>query len=118
MTTQRHPSRTQGSRSAVNRPVAATTWPVEIAIREPDAEHACSTATARLLTRDKTVLEGKGLAECRSRNADVVEISRSMAAARALSDLAHQLFEVAATHEAMTCTHGHELDGPGAGRRM
>lgn len=102
MTEQSH---AQGSRAAVNRPVPAATWPVEIEVREPDAEQMCSRATARLRSRDRT-LEGHGEAGCRPRHADTVQVSRQMAAARALTDLAHQLFELAATQDAAACGTG------------
>ncbi len=74
----------------------------------------CSRATARLHTRDETI-EGQGEAGCRSRHADTVQVSRQMAAARALTDLAHQLFELAATDDAAACAHGHRLAKPDVG---
>ncbi|PBC40058.1 DUF1876 domain-containing protein [Rhodococcus sp. ACS1] len=104
----------QGCRPAMSRPIPATSWPVEIEIRETDAEPTCSRATARLHTRDETI-EGQGEAGCRSRHADTVQVSRQMAAARALTDLAHQLFELAATDDAAACAHGHRARETGCG---
>ncbi|MDV7084296.1 MULTISPECIES: dsRBD fold-containing protein [Rhodococcus] len=106
MTDQRRGRDVQGSGAAVTRPVPATTWPVEIEIHEPDAEQTCSRATARLRTHGKALLEGQGEAGCHSRHADTVQVSRQMAAARALTDLAHQLFELAATQDAAACGRG------------
>ncbi|WP_231914157.1 MULTISPECIES: dsRBD fold-containing protein [unclassified Rhodococcus (in: high G+C Gram-positive bacteria)] len=102
----------------MNRQVPATTWPVEIEIHEPDAEQTCSRATARLRTHDKALLEGRGEAGCHSRNADIVQVSRQMAAARALTDLAHQLFELAAAQDAAAGGHGREFGASEAGRGL
>ncbi|MFC9555274.1 dsRBD fold-containing protein [Rhodococcus sp. NPDC056960] len=111
MTTPWQAPQSQESRSQVSRPVPAATWPVEIEIHEHDAEKSCSQATARLRTRDKT-LEGHGEAGCRSRHADTVQVSRQLAAARALADLAHQLFELASTQDAAAVAHRRTLGLP------
>ncbi|EID77896.1 hypothetical protein W59_21133 [Rhodococcus opacus RKJ300 = JCM 13270] len=105
MTDQWHGRDVQGPGAAVTRPLPATMLPVEIEIYEPDAEPTRSRARARLRTHDKTLLEGRGEASCHSRHG-TVQVSREMAAARALTDLAHQLFELAATEDAAACGRG------------
>ncbi|MFD7006179.1 dsRBD fold-containing protein [Rhodococcus sp. JVH1] len=99
MTEQLHGRDVPGSGASVNRPVPSTVWPVDVEIHEHDAEQTRSLATARLHTRDAT-LEGQGEAPCRSRHAGTVQVSRQLATARALTDLAHQLFELAAAQDA------------------
>jgi uncharacterized protein DUF1876 len=65
----------------------ADSWPVEIALREDDGQ---TRAEARL-TRDGVGLIGHGLARCNPDDQEVTQIGDEIAAARALSDLAHQL---------------------------
>ena len=71
----------------------ASTWWVEMFLGEVDG---VSTARARLHTRDRAGLSGSGTARVSPREADVPEIGFELAAARALSDLAHQLLIAAA----------------------
>jgi hypothetical protein len=75
-------------------------WPVEISLREEDRQ---TRAEARLT---KGVgLVGHGLARCNPDDQDIMQIGEEIAAARALSDLAHRLLSYAAgqiediTHE-------------------
>jgi hypothetical protein len=75
-------------------------WPVEISLREEDREtHAEARLTAGV------GLVGHGLARCNPDDRDVMQIGEEIAAARALSDLAHRLLSYAAgqiediTHE-------------------
>jgi hypothetical protein len=76
-------------------------WPVEISLREEDRE---TRAEARL-TRDGAGMVGHGLARRNPDDREVMQIGEEIAAARALSDLAHQLLSYAAgqieeiTHE-------------------
>lgn len=67
-------------------------WPVEIVIREADRE----TLAEALLSRDGGAVSGHGLARRNPDDRDVTEIGEKIAAARALSDLAHQLLDTAA----------------------
>ena len=75
-------------------------WPVEISLSEDDRE---TRAEARL-TRGVGVV-GRGLARCSPDDQEVMQIGEEIAAARALSDLAHRLLSYAAgqiediTHE-------------------
>ena len=75
-------------------------WPVEISLREEDRE---TRAEARL-TRGVDLV-GHGLARCNPDDREVMQIGEEIAAARALSDLAHRLLSYAAgqiediTHE-------------------
>ena len=76
-------------------------WPVEISLREEDRK---TRAEARL-TKDGIGLVGHGLARRNPDDQEVTQIGEEIAAARALSDLAHQLLNDAAgqieeiTHE-------------------
>jgi len=79
-------------------------WPVEVSLREQDSE---TRAEARL-TRGGTGVVGHGLARRNPDDREVTQIGEEIAAARALSDLAHQLLGVAADHiEGMTHEHAH-----------
>ena len=75
-------------------------WPVEISLCEDDRE---TRADARLTSG--VGLVGHGLARCNPDDQEVMQIGEEIAAARALSDLAHQLLSDAAgqiegiTHE-------------------
>jgi hypothetical protein len=75
-------------------------WPVEISLREEDRE---TRAEARLT--EGVGLVGHGLARCNPDDREVMQIGEEIAAARALSDLAHRLLSYAAgqiediTHE-------------------
>ena len=79
----------------------ADSWPVEISLREDDR---VTLAEARL-TRDRVGMVGNGLARRNPDDREVTQIGEEIAAARALSDLAHQLLSYAAgqieeiTHE-------------------
>jgi Domain of unknown function (DUF1876) len=76
-------------------------WPVEISLHEEDGK---TRAEARL-TRDAVGMTGHGLARRNPGDREVTQIGEEIAAARALSDLAHQLLNDAAgqiegiTHE-------------------
>ena len=76
-------------------------WRVEISLREDDR---VTRAEARL-TRDGIGMVGNGLAHRNPDDRAVTQIGEEIAAARALSDLAHQLLSYAAgqieeiTHE-------------------
>jgi hypothetical protein len=80
--------------------MAVDSWPVEISLSEEDRE---TRAEARL-TRG-VGLVGHGLARCNPDDQEVMQIGEEIAAARALSDLAHRLLSYAAgqiediTHE-------------------
>ena len=76
-------------------------WPVEVSLHEEDGE---TRAEARL-TRDGVGMTGHGLARRNPDDREVTQVGEEIAAARALSDLAHQLLSGAAgqiegiTHE-------------------
>ena len=65
-------------------------WSVTIDIAEHDTE---TRASARLNTRDATVLAGNGVAHRHPRDRDVPEIGAELAVARALGDLQHRLLD-------------------------
>ena len=69
------------------------TWSVEIFISERDGR---TFADARLHTGSPTHLVGTGSARLNPQDSDVPEIGEELAAARALSELAHQLLAAAA----------------------
>lgn len=71
------------------------TWTVAIVIDEHDDERLTH-AEARLRTSDATDLRGRGHARRNPADREVPEIGDELAAARALSDLAHQLLDAAA----------------------
>ena len=66
-------------------------WRMTLHLDEHDGQ---TRATVRLHTRD-TMLTGVGTAHRHPRDTDVPEIGDELAAARALSDLAHKLFGAA-----------------------
>jgi hypothetical protein len=76
-------------------------WPVEVSLH---AEEGTTRAEARL-TRDGVGIIGHGLARRNPDDQEVTQIGEEIAAARALSDIAHQLLSDAAgqiegiTHE-------------------
>ena len=75
-------------------------WSVDIYLDEAEGE---THAEARLTTRTSDALRGHGRARCNPADWDVPEIGAELAAARALSDLAHRLLDAAATDiEAVT----------------
>ncbi|BAH48334.1 dsRBD fold-containing protein [Rhodococcus opacus] len=80
------------------------TWSVNIVIDEhKSAETGAQTrARARLRTSGRAAFVGTGLARRNPHHTDVPEVSDDMAAARALADLSHQLYEAAAQREAVT----------------
>lgn len=87
----------------------AKRWTVDLYLTErPGGQPAVTHAEARLHTSDKTDLRGHGEARCHPADTDVPEIGDELAAARALSDLAHQLLHAAAddiegvTHQPVT----------------
>jgi hypothetical protein len=67
-------------------------WPVEISLHEEDGK---TRAEARL-TRDGVGMTGHGLARRNPDDREVIQVGEEIAAARALSDLAHQLLSDAA----------------------
>jgi Rv2632c-like len=67
-------------------------WPVEVSLREEDGQ----TQAEALLTRDGVGLIGHGLARRHPEDQEVTQIGEEIAAARAVSDLAHQLLSDAA----------------------
>lgn len=67
----------------------AQTWAIRIDIEETDGH---TRARAHLRTRDNELV-GHGAARCNPRDAEVPEIGEELAVARALADLAHQLFD-------------------------
>jgi hypothetical protein len=83
--------------------VAAKHWTVDIYLSEksgPDdfegGESVRTFAEARLHTQDDTSVRGWGHARKNPKDRDVPEIGDDLAAARALSDLAHHLLDLAA----------------------
>lgn len=68
-------------------------WLVDVFVDEDDD---VTRAQARLRTRDKTHLVGRGLARRNPHDLQVPAIGDELAAARALADLAHRLLDVAA----------------------
>lgn len=72
----------------------AKRWTVTIDIGEHDGR---TRAHARLHTQDTDQLVGVGLARLNPADRDVPEIGDELAAARALSDLAHRLLDAAGT---------------------
>jgi hypothetical protein len=70
----------------------AKKWIVEILIDEHEAR---TRAEARLHTADSTHLVGVGYARLNPKETDVPEIGDELAASRALTDLAHLLFDAA-----------------------
>jgi Domain of unknown function (DUF1876) len=75
--------------------MTAKRWTVDIFIDEHDDERR-TYAEARLHTGDRTELHGTGHALRHPRDREVPEIGDELAAARALSELAHQLLSAAA----------------------
>ncbi|QNN55081.1 DUF1876 domain-containing protein [Nocardioides mesophilus] len=84
---------------------AVKTWSVDLLIGERDGH---THADARLRTSDRTSLTATGVARLNPADRDIPEIGDELAAARALSELAHQLLHTAAqdieavTHERAT----------------
>ena len=70
------------------------TWDVEIFIAEHDDN--TTRAEARLRTGEDTALTGVGIARQNPHDVNVPEIGDELAAARALSELAHRLLDAAA----------------------
>jgi hypothetical protein len=67
-------------------------WPIEISLHEEDRE----TRAEVRLTKDGVGIVGHGLARRNPDDQEVTQIGEEIAAARALSDLAHQLLSDAA----------------------
>ena len=67
-------------------------WPVEISLHEEDG----TTRARARLTRDGVGMIGHGVARRNPDDREVMQIGEKIAAARALSDLAHQLLSDAA----------------------
>jgi hypothetical protein len=83
-------------------------WSVDIYLDEADGE---THAEARLGMRETGGLRGRGRARCNPADWDVPEIGAELAAARALSDLAHRLLDTAASDiEAVTHEHARLSD--------
>jgi uncharacterized protein DUF1876 len=67
-------------------------WPIEISLHEDDGK---TIADARL-TKDGVDMVGHGIARRNPHDQEVAQVGEEIAAARALSDLAHQLLGDAA----------------------
>lgn len=79
-------------------------WPVEISLREEDGR----TLAKAHLTAGGVGMVGHGLARRNPSDQQVTQIGEEVAAARALSDLAHQLLGDAADQiESMTHERSH-----------
>ncbi|GAA2104847.1 DUF1876 domain-containing protein [Microlunatus panaciterrae] len=84
------------------------TWAVDIYIGERDGR---THAETRLRPKDVVTLTGEGSARLNPSDRDVPEIGDEIAVARALSDLAHRLLNVAAEDiEALTHKEAHLHD--------
>jgi Rv2632c-like len=79
---------------------AIDSWPVEISLREQDGK----TLAEAQLTRGGVGMTGRGIARRNPDDQQVTQIGEEISAARALSDLAHQLLSVAAG-QIETITH-------------
>lgn len=73
--------------------LVSKSWSVQIDLGEHEGR---TRAIARLHTGDRTSLTGTGSARLNPADPDVPEIGDELAAARALSQLAHALLEAAA----------------------
>lgn len=94
---------------------AAKHWTVDVYIDEHEDERR-TRAQARLVTGNTTRLTGTGVAQRSPRDREVPEIGDELAAARALSDLAHNLLEAAADDiEQVTDRPAHPREAPPAG---
>ena len=83
----------------------AKRWTVDIVIDEHENQ---TRAEARLVTDDATSLTGVGTARLNPTDMNVPEIGDELAAARALSELAHRLLHSAADDiEAVTSKPAH-----------
>lgn len=78
-------------------------WLVELSIAERDGR---TRADGRLIMTDGGCWVGHGGARCHPRDPDIAEIGEKIAAARALSDLAH-LLAGSAAEELEAITHEH-----------
>jgi hypothetical protein len=76
-------------------------WTVDVFVDEEDGR---TYAEARLQTSDRTQLVGVGRARLNPADRDIPEIGDELAAARALSDLAHRLL-IAAAADIEAITH-------------
>ncbi|MEV0802888.1 DUF1876 domain-containing protein [Kribbella sp. NPDC050281] len=85
--------------------IASRHWSVEIFIDEHEDERTTH-AEARLHTNDETHLIGRGAARRNPNDADIAEIGDELAVARALSNLAHELLDAAAS-DIEQVTHEH-----------
>ena len=72
----------------------AKTWNVRIVLGEHD--DGSTYAEARLIPQNEVTLTGVGRARLNPHDRNVPEIGDELAAARALSDLAHRLLDAAA----------------------
>jgi len=72
--------------------MAIFSWPVEISFHEDDGK----TRADALLTKEGLGMVGHGMARRNPEDPEVAQIGEEIAAARALSDLAHQLLSDAA----------------------
>jgi Domain of unknown function (DUF1876) len=83
----------------------AADWSVSLSVSELDGE---THTEARLVMGDGSHLSGHGKARRNPVDPNVTKIGEEIAVARALSDLAHRLLQVAATDiEAVTHEHAH-----------
>lgn len=82
---------------------ATKNWKVDIFIGERDQ---MTHAEARLMPANEVTLTGSGMARLNPTDHDVPEIGDELAVARALSDLAHELLDAAAS-DIEQITHEH-----------
>jgi hypothetical protein len=93
---------------------AIDSWPVEVSLREAGR----GTRAEARLTRGTVGLVGLGLARLNPDDPEVTQIGEEIAAARALSDLAHQLLSGAAQQiEGITHQRAHRTLLALTGRR-
>ena len=78
----------------------ATTWWVEVFLGESDGS---ASASARLHSHGRSTVAGKGTATLSPQDPDVPEVGYELATARALVQLAHQLFVAAAADISGNC---------------
>lgn len=71
------------------------TWTIQVSI---DEEGDDTFADAGLAIENKTEMHGRGMSRRNPADESVPQIGDELAAARALSDLAHQLVHAAAAH--------------------
>lgn len=81
--------------------MATKTWTIQVSIDEQDDD---TRADATLQLENKMEMRGRGFSRRNPRDESEPRIGDELAAARALSDLAHQLLDAAA-HDIESRTH-------------